>query len=175
MKVSIKADACGEFCYDLSEANVLKLIGAAQTMAADVSQPADLKKPTSKLERMFGNYRARIPVDAVIPAVKKAVNDDDDRIEGYKGFLLLECESCGKRRGFYVKSKQRVYFCECGHTTKLKNLRPAYVYCSDCRDTFRYMTNITDTSFSHYCLGCEKQIKMVLSDTGDSFVVASKK
>lgn len=171
MKVTITADACGEFCYDLSEANVLKLIGTAQTMAAEVSQPAeaakpsDLKQPEGKLQRMFGNYRARIPVDAVLPAVPKAEDND-----GYKGFLLIECAACGKRKAFYVASRQRVFFCTCGCRTRLEKLRPAYLYCKDCRDTFKYMTNVTDEGLSHTCLRCGKIVNMKLNRNGDGYI-----
>lgn len=181
MVVKIISDPSGELLFDMSAENIVQLIGAATRYAADkektrccneasmngnyVKQPeAKQEKPASKVERMFGDVRSRIPVEAVTKPLKNPN-------EGYKGFLLIECDACGKVRGFYAKYPQSVYHCQCGCQTILKNLRPMFPKCAKCGNTFKYMTNITKQEHTYNCLDCGSPIDMVLNKSGSAYVV----
>lgn len=171
MQVKIISDLSGEMLFDMSAENLIQLIGAATRYAADKPVKEDVKqpevkqvKPVSKVERMFGDVRIRIPIEAVTKPLK---NQD----EGYKGFLLIECEDCGRVRGFYAKYPQSVYHCQCGCQTKLEGLRPMFPKCAKCGNTFKYMTNIEKPDYTYNCLDCGSPIDMVLNKNGSAYVV----
>lgn len=184
MNVKIITDLSGEMQFDMAEDKVMQLIGAATMYAADsttnetvtthwadgeivsqevVREPETKKKPTSRVESLFGDYRSRIPISAVMPSVKK--NE-----ESYRGFLLIQCDDCGKLRGFYAKTPQTYYFCDCGHETKLENLRPAFINCKKCGDSFKYMTNVKDYAFTYRCLNCGETAYLRLNQKGNAYI-----
>lgn len=184
MNVKIITDLSGEMQFDMAEDKVMQLIGAATMYAADsttnetvtthwadgeivsqevVREPETKKKPTSRVESLFGDYRSRIPISAVMPAVKK--NE-----ESYRGFLLIQCEDCGKLRGFYAKTPQTHYFCECGNETKLENLLPVFLNCKKCGDGFKYMTNVKDYDFTYGCLHCGATAYLTLNQKGNAYI-----
>lgn len=179
MNVKIVSDLSGEMQFDMSAENLVQLIGAATRYAADtekvnavheasmngtyVKQPVvKLEKPVSKVERMFGDVHSRIPIESVSTPLKKSE-------ETYKGFLLIECEDCGKLRGFYSKYPTAAYYCTCGHATPLRELRPAHLHCK-CGSSFKYMTNVRKSSFSYSCLDCGAPIDLELNKSGTAFV-----
>jgi ribosomal protein S27E len=188
MNVKIFSEMSGEITFDMSEASFMQIIGAATMYAKNhvekrekvsaaydealkgikeyaAKQPeVKPEKPVSKVERMFGDVRSRIPVAAVTKPLK---NQD----EGYKGFLLIECKGCGNVRGFYAKYPQSVYHCQCGCKTKLEGLRPMFPKCAKCGNTFKYMTNITKPDYTYNCLDCGSPIDMVLNKNGSAYVV----
>jgi hypothetical protein len=184
MVIKLISEMTSEISFDVSEEKALQLIGAATTYAAEnaakksaaygaaedgVKQPEQkLEKPVSRVERMFGDYHKRIPIDTVIPpmpAVHKPKPADC-----YKGFLLIECADCGKVRGFYAKNPQTVYYCDCGCQTPLESLRPMYPKCAKCGSTFKYLTNIGDPELTYNCLTCGSPIDMELNTRRDTFV-----
>lgn len=188
MNVKIISDLSGEMQFDMSAENLVQLIGAATRYAADnpaaavfeaakdaVRDYADRtevkpEKPVSKVERMFGDYQSRIPVQAVMPALRKPLPEGV-----YKGFLLIECEDCGKVRGFYAKNPQSVYYCQCGCQTQLRGLRPMFPKCVKCGNTFKYMTNIEDNELTYNCLDCGSPIDLELNKSGSAFVTVGSK
>lgn len=92
------------------------------------------------------------------------------RPNGYKGFLYIECQDCGKERTFYAKNPMNRWRCECGHVTELSDLRPAYTYCRKCENPLRYMTNLEKAAFSVECRKCGAPIDMERSGKGTEFV-----
>ena len=139
MQVKIVADACGELLFDLSSESVLRLIGEASKLSASdipsvmpaavsVEQEAAPAIHSGKLERMFGDYRKRIPVEEVTAEVPNPVPE----AEAYKGFLLIRCVGCRKLKGFYVRHEQTKFFCDCGCQTHLQNLKPLFLKCQKC-------------------------------------------
>ena len=141
MNVKIISELTGELHFDMSAENCLQLLGMATRYAADSETPETVttyyangepykqdvqREPVttpeshSRIHTLFGDYKSRIPVSAVLPEVKKVG-------ELFKGFLLIRCEDCGKIRGFHAKTPTSIFFCDCGHTTKLENLRPAFL------------------------------------------------
>ena len=83
-------------------------------------------------------------------------------MDGYTGLLLLRCERCGQVRAFYTKNPIARYHCrDCGRTTPLGNLIPAYVRCGKCGSRYKYRSNIdTGESVSISCLQCSAPIDL---------------
>ena len=117
------------------------------------------KEQQSRVENMFGP--------------RETWSDNKTRApypNGYKGFLYIECEGCGKERTFYAKNPFTRWKCECGHETALADLRPAYTYCRKCENTLKYMTNLKKDAFSVECRKCGAPIDMERSSKGTEFV-----
>lgn len=138
--------------------------------------PEPIRKPQSRVERMFGNFRA-----AEVTTTQEAVPDDgdgktyaaSDRPEEpqqlYKGFLLVKCEKCGKLRGFCAKTPTAYSKCECGHRTELHDLRPVFLKCK-CGSVFKYKTNVTEEIFDFPCLKCGNPVDLQLNKRGTAYV-----
>ena len=184
MNVKISSELSGELQFEMSAENFIQLLGAATRYAADsessetvttiyangepcqqevTREPMTTPETHGRIRTLFGDYKSRIPISTVLPKVKK-------QEESYKGFLLIQCEDCGKIRGFCAKTPQTEYFCDCGNTTKLENLLPAFLKCKSCDGTFRYMTNVRDRKFAFHCLNCGRKISLALNDREDTFV-----
>ena len=188
MNVKIISDLSGEMQFDMSAENLVQLIGAATRYAADNSEVVTthyandeivgqtvetipekkLEKPVSKGERMFGDYHSRVPISSVVPPMPAVRKPKQEGV--YKGFLLIECEDCGKVRGFYAKNPQSVYYCDCGCQTNLEGLRPMFPKCVKCGSTFKYMTNVESPTLTYNCLDCGSPINLELNKRGDTFV-----
>lgn len=82
---------------------------------------------------------------------------------GYKGFLYIKCESCGYTKGFCTKQPIKETRCNCGHFTKLRNLKSLYVNCK-CGETFKYRTNLTDRMATINCLKCGSPVDLEYHD-----------
>lgn len=74
--------------------------------------------------------------------------------KGYKGFLLIRCEHCGKVKAFCAYEEITEFYCiDCGRTTLLEKLKKLWVHC-ECGKRFRYKTNQTEKMFDIDCLRC---------------------
>lgn len=91
--------------------------------------------------------------------------DYDHNTEGYKGFLYIKCPVCGKEKGFCAKSSITEHKCECGHKTRLENLKPMYVHC-DCGEDFKYFTNMDEDAFNYKCINCGDIVKIRINKRG---------
>lgn len=123
-------------------------------------KPAD--KPRGKVERMFGDCKTRMPGAA------------QNRPQLYKGFLLVECEHCGRRKGFYTTKALSSHLCKCGEETKLRALRPLYLRCK-CGKSFRYQTNLTDETVEYFCLECGCPVDLTLNKKGSAYVALAER
>lgn len=135
--------------------------------------PEPKPKPQSRVERMFGNFRAVDVKDTqeTVPDDGK-INVTPDPPEGpqlYKGFLLVKCEKCGKLRGFCAKAPTSYSKCECGHRTELRDLKPAYLKCK-CGSVFKYKTNVSEEVFDFPCLKCGNPVDLQLNKRGNAYV-----
>lgn len=134
----------------------------APTMAQEPpKQPEPIKRPQSRVERMFGDFRGQRAAAAPKPVQEP---------ELYKGFLLIKCEHCGKVRGFCAKTPTDESWCECGAVNELHDLKPAHLKCSKCGSNFTYKTNIADEVFDYTCLNCGSPIDLELNKRGDTYV-----
>lgn len=194
MKVKIFSEMSGEIEFDMSESSFMQIIGAATMYAKthveskisalkaveeyaekqkteactpEFSKKTEPPKPVSKVERMFGDVSRRIPVEAVTNPLEK-------KKEEYKGFLLIECEDCGKLRGYHAKYPTTDYYCDCGHATALHDLRPLHLHCK-CGSSFKYMTNIQKSKLTYRCLDCGAPVDMELNNKGNAFVTVGDK
>lgn len=182
MNVKIQCDLCGEMQFEMTEEKATQLIGQACMFSSEFKCDPELyedaknavqeyakqhevkqEKPASKVERMFGDVKARIPISAVIPKIP-TINDT------YKGFMYIECEGCGSVRGYFAKNPQQYYHCACGHSTHLRNLKTMYPKCGKCGSTFKYMTNCDDPVLTYTCLDCGAPIDMELNSKGTTYV-----
>lgn len=106
-------------------------------------------------------------------SLAKGENNEEQTVkeeeEGYKGFLLVECQHCGRRKGFCTKKRITEYRCECGEYTQLKNMIPAHLECK-CGKTYKYMTNITDREFEFDCLTCGNPVALKLNKRQTAYV-----
>lgn len=196
MKLQIKSEhAVMEF--EMTHANALSLIGMAikyargespdtepaalpqEVTAAEVKEeqpakteeqlaapPAEKPAPHSRLESLFGD-RSKWNMPAA-DSKKKVNSRIREGQEEYKGFMYIECEACGKVKGFCTKNYIRYHRCECGHENEL-NCRPAHVKCK-CGETFTYNTNIQRDEFTIDCLTCGAPVDMTLGAKGTAFV-----
>lgn len=115
----------------------------------------------SSVARMFGE-RHNAPVPAT-PA-------DTFNRDGYRGFLIIKCRSCGNVHAFCPKQPVKSYNCpQCNSTTELVGMRPAFIHC-ECGGDFKYRTNIQDKQFTYTCFKCGSPVEMELNGKGNAFV-----
>ena len=94
--------------------------------------------------------------------------------KAYKGFLYLECEDCGKKKGFFAHSLIDEYSCSCGHMTKLEGLCEAEVVCHACGNKITYQTNMIDRQFEIECLRCKAPVQLELTRDADRYVTVEE-
>lgn len=141
----------------------------APPVAQEPSKAPDTAiKPQSRVERMFGNFKAAQGA-AQSTAPTAAQSEPPKGPESYKGFLLVKCEECGKIRGFCAKTPATSSRCECGHRTELHGMRIAHLECK-CGSRFTYHTNITEEVFDYPCLHCGSPVDLRLNKRGDTYV-----
>lgn len=125
--------------------------------------------PKSRLEKMFGDRTGWN-----MPAQDKERDADGGASETYRGFLYIECEDCGKVKGYCAKQDMHFHRCECGHDTYLKDLRPVHVACRKCGAHYRYKTNKQGQTFTIDCLRCGAPVDMELGKRGTAYVTADE-
>ena len=147
-----------ENTFDLTESQIIFLIEKAKAMVADnnYKKAAEDSKRNRRVDHVFGK-----PSTWNTPKVQKA--------DGYRGFLHLKCEKCGRERTFCAKSNMTFMQCECGHRTWLQNLSEAVVSCI-CGGRYVYKTNVRDRQFTMTCLGCKKPVRLVLDCDGKNYI-----
>lgn len=144
----------------------------------DTPPPATAKKPMSRVERMFGDFKNKTEttdLSGAPPETKVQILENAERLgqrfngEGYTGFLLLECPHCGKIHGFCAKKPITEYTCPCGGSSEIKDLIPAYLECK-CGKRFKYRTNITRQRFDYTCVNCGSPVDMELNARRTAYV-----
>lgn len=92
----------------------------------------------------------------------------DAQPKGYKGFLLMKCEKCGKIKGYCAKIPVAEHRCDCGHRTKITSAKRAYLNC-ECGDGYRYLTNVTDEIFEYPCINCGNIVDLRYNKRHDAY------
>lgn len=96
-------------------------------------------------------------------------------IEGFSGFLKIECEKCGKIHSFCAKEKQRDFYCkECGHITHITRLRHMFLNCPCCGRHSRYFTNFTEEDVTENCFFCKEPVDLFLLRKKGTYVTSKK-
>lgn len=176
----------GTFAFDLEPVNVRRIIDDAVALAAEektkindrIRENAEkLQKKEEEQEKTDSRGQIQTSSDEAhtFRKTERGAEDfakTDDRpefSEGYGGFLHIKCDGCGKTHTYCSKEKIRYSKCQCGHSTKLEDLRRAYVECK-CGGKFRYFTNITEESFEISCFHCGSPIDMELNTRRNAFI-----
>ena len=152
MKLTFKT-IFGERTFDVPESVATDLIEQAEEACAD-NQPATVKNTEF----------------STLPVVPEGVKDcTDDYFQGYKGFLYIKCDKCGRTKGYCASRPLSFHKCECRHNTPLHDLAFVKSTCK-CGASFTYKTNIVDPQFSMNCLKCGSPIDLELDGHGTAYV-----
>lgn len=175
MRVSINS-SIASLVVDLKEEQVLELM---RTVLDKVSgKPVSVPTPTQVVAAP--PMIQQVPVEKVIPVpvtepVKKVVRESTTPIPAtpktqkeYKGFLYIECEECGNFKAFMPKTPINRFRCDCGHETKLQDLKEMYVDCK-CGKSFKYMTNAKDSVISIECYACGAPVDLEYHERKDNY------
>lgn len=128
------------------------------------ARPIPTVQPHSRVERMFGD---RETWDT--PGAEKKIYINNEGT-GFKGFLFIQCEACGKEKSFFFKYPVTSWTCECGHVTRLRDLLPAHTQCNKCGDRpIKYKTNSTKKNLTIACKNCQAPIDMELNGRGTAY------
>ena len=74
---------------------------------------------------------------------------------GYRGFLILACEECGRTHTINAREPVKDTVCKtCGHVTELKELAAVEMCCPDCGKTWTYKTNSEQAEVKARCIQC---------------------
>lgn len=104
------------------------------------------------------------------PAVSRSdAAREDDKHGPYKGFLLIQCESCGEVKAYCAKYETYSFKCKCGHETVLDNLIPMHMHCK-CGKYYKYLTNLTGALAYNNCLTCGSPVDMELNNKANAYV-----
>ena len=133
-------------------------------------EPEPVRRPPSRVERMFGAKEGW-------PKGSPDAEPERDYPEGYRGFLLIRCPTCGEVRGFCAKEYITETTCRsCGEVIPLDDLIPAHVNCEKCGNHFKYKTNIlTQDPVPFNCLRCSAPVDLQLNARGTALVTLGGK
>lgn len=151
------------------------ILGGAERLFPDPNVP-----PKKNDEALADDEVSYVPPEPPVhPMCRCALTEQDttppkNPSQSYYGFLYIRCEHCGKTKGFCTKSHLKTHHCDCGHTTKLENLKIAEVSCDNCEQSFTYRTNIKDDNFVINCLHCESPVDMILNKPKTKYIALSK-
>ena len=120
------------------------------------------EKPHSRNDSLFGTGWKKEPEKTEEP-------QDMEHPDGYKGFLYIKCDKCGKEKGFCAKEKIKSYKCECGKETELVNLKPLYTKCK-CGNEFKYMTNMNTAEFTYKCFTCGNPVDVKMNSRRTAYI-----
>lgn len=118
------------------------------------------------IDHVVGNNYP-VPLRSKIDGVTR----EDEPVEGYTGFLHIECKHCGAVRTFCTKEPINDFYCkECGQHTSLNNLVSVEAICSGCGNKWRYYTNRTRDKFELECVRCHTKIPVYYDDVSEGFL-----
>ncbi len=121
------------------------------------------KRPLSRAERMFGKRESWYKAEDA---------ETDDGPVPAKGFMLLKCPSCGRKKSFFLKNYQTSEIChECGAAYDIdkRMLRPVYAKCPDCGNMIRWLTNFDGQMVEVNCKTCGAPIDCELNAKGTAY------
>lgn len=165
MKISLNSPVA-RLAVDLPEEHVTALLRMALNYASGMTGDIELdEKPV------------KAPAEKIVVAapatIHKAPTEPAGEIQkpapkAYTGYLYVKCESCGKTKGFCVKTPIKRHSCECGHATALENLKPMTAKCK-CGAYFKYLTNLTDTVVSIDCHKCGAPVDLEYHEKNNEY------
>lgn len=150
---------------------------------AEPEPPSEPEQLLSRVERLFGRRESWTNATAAATPSQDKPKAEAEETEdtgpeasfsrrAVKGFLIVECESCGQTREFCSRAEITSNRCHsCGHVTTLDKtyMRPAYAKCK-CGREFKYQTNATGDTITINCIACGSPIDMQLNGRGTAYV-----
>jgi hypothetical protein len=104
-----------------------------------------------------GGIEEKAPPEPAAPAPE---NKKEEVEEGYRGFLLVKCQNCGKIYAYNARGETTESTCrECGHVTPLRMLAQALFECPECGTKWNYKTNLTDADAACRCVRCGAEMR----------------
>lgn len=154
-----------------------------ERVPAEPEPPSEPEQMLSRVERLFGRRESWPNVTAAATPSQDKPKAEAEETEdagpeasfsrrAVKGFLIVECESCGQTREFCSRAEITSNRCHsCGHVTTLDKtyMRPAYAKCK-CGREFKYQTNATGDTITINCIACGSPIDMQLNGRGTAYV-----
>lgn len=154
-----------------------------ERVPAEPEPPSEPEQLLSRVERLFGRRESWPNVTAAATPSQDKPKAEAEETEdtgpeasfsrrAVKGFLIVECESCGQTREFCSRAEITSNRCHsCGHVTTLDKtyMRPAYAKCK-CGREFKYQTNATGDTITINCIACGSPIDMQLNGRGTAYV-----
>ncbi len=125
----------------------------APNVQAEEEKNLSEKRPESRPEGQSA-YSTDRKQDWAYPYIQ-----EPDATKGYKGFLLIKCQHCGKMKGFCAKKPMSSYICDCGGETQLNRMQEADADC-ECGKRWIYKTNADDAIIEVNCIACGNPIDM---------------
>ena len=133
---------------------------ATEEAVANKSDADDPKRRVSRVERMFGNQDSW------------QKGEESNEPVGVKGFVLLKCPSCGRKKSFFLKNYQTFERCnDCGATYDIDRrlMRPVYAKCPSCDNEIRWLTNFGGDRIEVKCKSCGAPIDCELNSKGSAY------
>lgn len=165
MKISLNSPVA-RLTVDLPEEDVMALLRIALNYASGRTGDIQLEEKPVKAPavKITAENPSTIPKKSYVPAeeIKKPAP------RAYQGYLYVKCESCGKTKGFCVKTPIKKHSCECGHATALENMKPMTAKCK-CGAYFKYLTNLTDSVVSIDCHKCGAPVDLEFHEKNDEY------
>lgn len=154
-----------------------------ERVPAEPEPPSEPEQMLSRVERLFGRRESWPNVTAAATPSQDKPKAEAEETEdagpeasfsrrAVKGFLIVECESCGQTREFCSRAEITSNRCHsCGHVTTLDKtyMRLAYAKCK-CGREFKYQTNATGDTITINCIACGSPIDMQLNGRGTAYV-----
>ena len=151
------------FAY-AKEPTGLAALKTADNMFENVSALPEIKEPVKKEETLLPAHteplqqedhceepKQAIPTMQTITACNKP---DVETRQGYKGFLLIKCNTCGRIHAFNSRTITSRHQCrDCNRVMDLENLVPLQADC-ECGQKSRYRTNIEEPMLDVTCIAC---------------------
>ena len=154
-----------------------------ERVPAEPEPPSEPEQLLSRVERLFGRRESWPNVTAAATPSQDKPKAEAEETEdagpeasfsrrAVKGFLIVECESCGQTKEFCSRAEITSNRCHsCSHVTTLDKtyMRPAYAKCK-CGREFKYQTNATGDTITINCIACGSPIDMQLNGRGTAYV-----
>ena len=173
----------GENTFQMDDADTMSLLNNAMRFHNKIKAIGGVKDNTGTKADKEEEVKKNIAAQEFVKKIQEKLHSRNDSLfgagwkkepqktekpliighpDGYKGFLYIKCDKCGKEKGFYSKEKIKSYKCECGKETELENLKPLYTKCK-CGNEFKHMTNMNTAEFTYKCFNCGSPVDVKMN------------
>ena len=160
MRVSIELDTKGKFETDLPEEKATELFN--RFVCDSISLQSVKQEEEVECEEV-DIYNTDSYYDTSNEVLNRTQNLGRNTNLIPKGFLYIECDKCGRRKGFCSRIEMSHYRCdECGYDSIIQphKLRKMKVECDNCGGVYNYVTNVQEDKLELQCFNCNNIIPM---------------